>query len=183
MQREVVDGVLAGQYYYFPDAVNPEPVPPYPVPITEREILELRIMGATGHDHYTERLAGTDLSRVLYVYGVEDMIVGRLTDDEVGFLTSRGSRILAVQGGHVSMFEDPEVARQIATALAESEGSGTRGCFDTQCPRPSIRCHVRGAGSYCQIWRAYSVSDLVRKAIEQHLISYLHDRYFPLSDR
>ena len=82
MQREVVDGVLAGQYYYFPDAVNPAP---YPVPITEREILE--------------------------------------------------------------------VARQIATALAESEGSGTRGCFDTQCPRPSIRCHVRGAGSYCQIWR------------------------------
>ena len=92
MQREVVDGVLAGQYYYFPDAVNPAPVPPYPVPITEREILELRIMGATGHDRYTERLAGTDLSRVLYVYGgIEDMIVGRLTEDEVGFLTSSGS--------------------------------------------------------------------------------------------
>ena len=78
----MVDGVLGGQYYYFPDAVNPAPVPPYPVPITEREILELRIMGATGHDRYTERLAGTDLSRVLYVYGIEDMIVGRLTDDE-----------------------------------------------------------------------------------------------------
>ena len=30
MQREVVDGVLAGQYYYFPDAVTPAPVPPYP---------------------------------------------------------------------------------------------------------------------------------------------------------
>ena len=120
MQREVVDGVLAGQYYYFPDTVNPAPpVPPYPVPITEREILELRIMGATGHDRYTERLAGTDLSRVLYVYGSEDMIVGRLTDDEVGFLSSSGSRVLAVQGGHVSMFEDPEVARQITAALAE----------------------------------------------------------------
>ena len=120
MQREVVDGVLAGQYYYFPDAVNPAPVPlpPYPVPITEREILELR-MGATGHDRYTERLAGTDLSRVLYVYGIEDMIVGRLTDDEVRFLTSSGSRVLAVQGGHVAMFEDPEVAGQIAAALAE----------------------------------------------------------------
>ena len=116
MQREVVDGVLAGQYYYFPDAVNPAPVPPYPVPITERQILELRIMGATGHDRYTERLAGTDLSRVLYVYGIEDMIVGRLTEDEVGFLTSRGSRVLVVQGGHVSMFEDPEVARQMTDA-------------------------------------------------------------------
>ena len=101
MQREVVDGVLDGQYYYFADAVNPMPVPPYPVPITERGILELRIMGATGHDRYTERLAGTDLSRVLYVYGIEDMIVGRLTEDEVGFPTSSGSRVLAVQGGHV----------------------------------------------------------------------------------
>ena len=119
MQREVVDGVLGGQYYYFPDAVNPAPVPPYPVPTTERQILELRIMGATGHDRYTERLAGTDLSRVLYVYGSEDMIVGRLTEDEVGFLTSSGSRVLGVQGGHLSMFEDPEVARQIAAALAE----------------------------------------------------------------
>ena len=118
MQQEVVDGVLGGQYYYFPDAVHPQPVPPYPVPITEREILELRIMGATGHDRYTERLAGTDLSRVLYVYGSEDMIVGRLTEDEVGFLRSRGSRVLAVQGGHGSMFEDPEVVRQIADALA-----------------------------------------------------------------
>ena len=86
-----------------PDAVNPAPVPPYPVPI----------------DRYTERLAGTDLSRVLYVYGVEDMIVGRLTEDEVGFLTSSGSRVLAVQGGHASMFEDPEIARQITAALAE----------------------------------------------------------------
>ena len=115
----MVDGVLGGQYYYFPDAVNPAPVPPYPVPITEREILELRIMGATGHDRYTERLAGTDLSRVFYVYGIEDMIVGRLTEDEARFLTSSGSRVLAVQGGHVSMFEDPEVAGQIAAALAE----------------------------------------------------------------
>ena len=123
MQQEVVDGVLGGQYYYFPDAVHPAPAPvpppPFAEPITEREILELRIMGATGHDRYTERLAGTDLSRVLYVYGIEDMIVGRLTDDEVGFLTSSGSRVLAVQGGHASMFEDPEVVRQIAAALAD----------------------------------------------------------------
>ena len=100
-------------------APAPVPPPPFAEPITERKILELRIMGATGHDRYTERLAGTDLSRVLYVYGIEDMIVGRLTDDEVGFLTSSGSRVLAVEGGHASMFEDPEVVRRIAAALAE----------------------------------------------------------------
>ena len=73
----------------------------------------------TGHDRYTERLAGTDLSRVFYVYGIEDMIVGRLSEDEVGFLTSSGSRVLPVDRGHVPMFEDPEVARQVAAALAE----------------------------------------------------------------
>ena len=56
---------------------------------------------------------------MFYVYGIEDMIVGRLTDDEVGFLTSSGSRVLPVDGGHVPMFEDPEVARQVAAALAE----------------------------------------------------------------
>ena len=57
MQREVVEGVLAGQYYYFPDAVNPAPVPlpPFAVPITEREILELRIMGS----HRPRPLHGT----------------------------------------------------------------------------------------------------------------------------
>ena len=47
------------------------------------------------------------------------MIVGRLTEDEVGFLTSSGSRVLPVDGGHVPMFEDPEVAGQVAAALAE----------------------------------------------------------------
>ena len=81
-------------------------------------------MGATGHDRYTQRLAGTDLSRVLYVYGSEDMIVGRLTADEVSFLTSRGSRVIAVPGGHTSMFEDSEVAAQIAAALERMSRRG-----------------------------------------------------------
>ena len=31
MQRVVVEGVLAGKYYCFPNAVDPVPVPPFPV--------------------------------------------------------------------------------------------------------------------------------------------------------
>ena len=58
-------------------------------------------MGATGHDRYTERLAGTDLSRVLYVYG-ERSWAG---------MTTKSASWQPLQGGHVSMFEDP-VARQ-----------------------------------------------------------------------
>ena len=62
MQREVVAGVLGGQYFYFPDVGGSGSRFRYhriAPPITEREILELRShRGATGHDRYTERLAG-----------------------------------------------------------------------------------------------------------------------------
>lgn len=75
MPRVVVDGVLNGVFYYFPNAVDPVPAE-YIQPATAREFLELRIMGATGHDLYTQRLAGADLSRVIYVYGSEDLTVG-----------------------------------------------------------------------------------------------------------
>ena len=80
---------------YFPDAVNPAPTP-FVRPATQGAALELRIMGATGHGRYTQRLAGVDLSRVLYVYGFEDRIVGRLSDEEERFLTARGARVMAV---------------------------------------------------------------------------------------
>ena len=117
MPRVVVDGVLNGVFYYFPNAVDPEPADVQPA--TDREFLELRIMGVTGHDRYTQRLAGSDLSRVLYVYGSEDLTVGRLTADEVSFLTSSGARVIAVPGDHDSMFEDREAVRQIVAALNE----------------------------------------------------------------
>lgn len=69
MPEEVVNGFLTGTRYYFPDAVTPTAFPPFPVPPTDQELMEMRIAGATGHDRYTERLANTDLRRVIYVYG------------------------------------------------------------------------------------------------------------------
>ena len=123
MPEEVVNGFLAGTAYYFPDAVTPAPAPgqdhPLFPPKTARDLMEMRIAGATGHDRYTE-LLGRDLRRVIYVYGTNDINVGRLTDDEVAFLESAGSTVIAVQdGSHTSMFEDPEVAKRISDALNE----------------------------------------------------------------
>ena len=124
MPEEVVNGFLAGTAYYFPDGVTPAPVPgqdhPLVPPKTARELMEMRIAAATGHTRYTTELAGTDLRKVMYVYGTVDMIVGRLTDAEVLFLESAGSTVIAVQdGSHTSMFEDPEAARRISDALNE----------------------------------------------------------------
>lgn len=119
MPMEVVNAFLRGTPMYFPDAVNPVPVPePFLGELTDRGHIETRIAAATGYDRYTERLATTDLQRVVYVYGTEDQQVGRLSEHEVGFLNSRGARVIAVEGGHhASMFEDAAVIRKIADIL------------------------------------------------------------------
>jgi hypothetical protein len=121
MPADVVTGFLMGMPYWFPDGEMPEPVPrlPVPVPVTDQQLMEMRIAGATGHDRYTERLADTDLQKVIYVYGTLDEAVGRLTEDEVGFLSSRGATIIALQDGrHDSMF-GVDAAQQISDALQE----------------------------------------------------------------
>ena len=126
MPEEFVDGALSGEFFYFPDAVFPREFPLQPM--TDREFIRLRIMGATAHDRYTERLAGTDLQRVIYVYGAADTVVGRLTAAEVVFLESTGSRIIAVQGGsHLSLVIDPAVVQQIVDALQELAGRASAG--------------------------------------------------------
>ncbi len=121
MPMVVVNAFLRGSSWYFPDAVTPAPPPPHPelTELTDRDHIETRIAAATGYDRYTERLAETDLRRVVYVFGTEDMAVGRLTAKEVDFLASRGARVIPVGGGHGSMFEDPRVIQKISVALQE----------------------------------------------------------------
>ena len=86
--------------------------------------MEMRIAAATGHDRYTQRLAGRNLASVLYVYGTHDRTVGRLTAPEVAFLESRGSTVLAVHSSlleddHASMLMDADVIKQITETLNE----------------------------------------------------------------
>ena len=119
MPMEIVNAFLRGSVWYFPDAVTPTPLP-LPGEPTEREHIESRIAAATGYDRYTERLAETDLRRVVYVYGTKDIQVGRLTANEVDFLNSRGAQVIPVEGGdHGSMFVVPAVIQDISDALQE----------------------------------------------------------------
>lgn len=119
LPREVVDGVLNGVWHHFPGGGAPEPHPDLQ-PERDQDYIELRILGAAAHNRNTERLAGTDLSRVIYVYGTADEQVGRLSEAEAAFLRSRGSTVITVEGGHHgSMFEDPETIRRIVKALQQ----------------------------------------------------------------
>ena len=117
MPRVVVEGALNGVWHRFPN--GGEPVRhPYLQPETSQHFIELRIAGAAAHDRYTARLAGTDLGRVIYVYGTADEAIGRLSEAEDSFLRSRGSTVIEVEGGHhTSMFEDAEAIRRIVAAL------------------------------------------------------------------
>ncbi|MDE0159481.1 MAG: alpha/beta hydrolase [Candidatus Dadabacteria bacterium] len=118
MPEEVVDGFMNGRVYYFPDGVTP--VDSGIRETTDRGLMEMRMAAATGHERYTERLADRDLGRVIYVYGTEDISVGRLTEEEVSLLESRGAKVIEAEGGdHGSMFEDEEVVREITDALQQ----------------------------------------------------------------
>ena len=75
--------------------------------------------GVLGMHRYTRLLAGTDLSKVIYAYGTMDQAVGRLTENEVAFLDSRGAEVIAVTGGHGSMIDDPATTRRIVDLLNE----------------------------------------------------------------
>ncbi len=111
----VVEGVLNGTWYYFPDGEDPVPHPERQ-PEDAVDFIEISFVGAVGHDRYTNLLADTDLERV--TYGTADEQVGSLSAAEDSFLRSNGATVIKVTGGgHAVMFEDADVARMIVDAL------------------------------------------------------------------
>ncbi|MCG8452690.1 MAG: alpha/beta hydrolase [Spirochaetales bacterium] len=72
----------------------------------------LRLQAALGYHRYTEELIGRDLSSVLYVYGLLDEAVGRLTVAEKSFLGERGARVVESAGGHGSMLDDGSPSKE-----------------------------------------------------------------------
>ena len=80
--------------------------------------LNLAFQGALGAHRYTQLLAGTDLSKVIYAYATMDNAVGRLTADEVAFLKARNAQVIEVIGGHGSMIDEASEAQRVVDALA-----------------------------------------------------------------
>ena len=102
--------------------IDPDPdAPPVEGMLPRSVRMQAVFQGALGQHRYTRLLAGTDLSKVIYAYGTTDQAVGRLTGAEVAFLESRGAAVLAVEGGHGSMLDDPTATARIV-ALLEDRG-------------------------------------------------------------
>ena len=75
--------------------------------------MSLVFQGVFGRHRYTGLLKDTDLTKVIYAYGLYDEAVGRLTDREVGFLVSKKADIVAADGGHGSMLENDDSRAEI----------------------------------------------------------------------
>ena len=119
MPREFVDGALReGMLYHFPNATDPAPSGRSPT--TSEEWIELRMAGATFHERYTRRLAGTDLGKAIYAYATADTVVGRLSENELRFLEESGATVIAGEGAnHVTLAFNQDVLARIRDALAE----------------------------------------------------------------
>ncbi|AZQ62465.1 alpha/beta hydrolase [Flammeovirga pectinis] len=68
----------------------------------------MRLQAGFGKNRYTTLLKDKDLSNVIYAYGQKDEPVGRLTKNEVDFLTSKNATVIEIpNGGHGSMIDLP----------------------------------------------------------------------------
>ena len=135
MQREVVEGVLAGQYYYFPDAVNPAPVPlpPFAVPITEREILELRITplppaSAPAAAGAAQSAAAMQIAQFRHAFGAEAAFAGPAVEASAqgdAPRQARGRRYESLAVSWDEMCRGPRSKRPPESTRLRSAGSST----------------------------------------------------------
>jgi len=84
-QLEFKDGVNTTRTYKSPD-------------VTDRNMP--RLAAGYGYKRYTQLLKDVNMSNVVYVYGMKDDAVGRLTKDEIIFLKAKNVRIIKGEKGH-----------------------------------------------------------------------------------
>lgn len=88
-----------GRFGFFDNGVTPVIDPEPSTDVVERNIA--RIAAGLGMNRYTQLLSPIDdLSKVTYVYGANDDAVGSLTAEEIQFLESKNTNIIAGDGNH-----------------------------------------------------------------------------------
>ncbi len=105
MNDVIWQAAAEGKNGYFENGVTPN-VETDPEPdVIERNLN--RISAGFSMNRYTQ-LFNTieDLSNITYIYGATDEAVGKLTTNEVQFLESKNTNIIAGPGNHTTTFED-----------------------------------------------------------------------------
>lgn len=92
-------GASEGRNGFFEDGINPVLEDEIAEDVIERNLN--RLAAGFAMNRYTEVLNQyQDLSKIVYVYGRNDEVIGSLTEAEDQFLVSKNATILAGNGGH-----------------------------------------------------------------------------------
>ncbi len=86
---------------------------------TNEDINMDKLAAGLGHKRYTELLANTDLSNVVYVYGTKDESVGPLTQQEKDFLHKQGAHVVEITGGTHSEVMSRDVLKNAFSQLSD----------------------------------------------------------------
>ncbi len=98
-------GLSEGKNGYFENGITPIINPNPASDVIERNLN--RITAGLGMNRYTELFNTIEsLSNVTYIYGATDNAVGSLTTEEIAFLESKNTNIIAGNGGHDETYED-----------------------------------------------------------------------------
>ena len=97
MPEKVWKSFSKGKQLGFKDGVNTTRT--YKSPdVTDRNMP--RLAAGYGYKRYTQLLKDVDMSNVVYVYGMKDDAVGRLTKKEIDFLKTKNVQIIQGEKGH-----------------------------------------------------------------------------------
>ena len=70
-----------------------------------------RLQSALGENRYQNILRNVHLNNIFYLYGSRDKAVGKLSDEEIRFLTNKGAQVERFEGGHdvqdIEVFSSP----------------------------------------------------------------------------
>ncbi len=98
-------GLSEGKNGFFENGITPIINSNLASDIIERNLN--RITAGLGMNRYTELFNAIEsLSNVTYIYGATDNAVGSLTSEEITFLESKNTNIIAGNGGHDETYED-----------------------------------------------------------------------------
>ena len=105
MNAVIWQGAAEGRNGFFENGVTPN-VDPDPDPEVKERNLN-RISAGFSMNRYTQLFSTiSDLSSITYIYGATDQAVGSLTDNEVQFLASKNTTIIAGSGDHTATLEN-----------------------------------------------------------------------------
>ncbi len=111
MNQEVIDAVINGYWVQFIKGIT---VSIDTLQADPESWATFKLVAGVGYNRYVDSLVNMDLSKLMYVYGKVDGVVGRLLPEEITMLENTNAAIVGVENGdHFSPFDIPQMTQML----------------------------------------------------------------------